>query len=73
MYLEIYYKQIWILGHQKFVSGGVLVAILKWSSLALSRHVFSCISYVSNHIHMHIISSLCAVLKLPWLVRLALC
>ena len=61
----MYYKQIWILGHQKFVSGGVLAAILKWSSLALSHHVFSCISYVSSHIHMHIISSLCAVLNCP--------
>ena len=68
MYLEIYYKQIWILGHQKFVSGDVLVAILNWSSLALSCYVFSCISCVSNHIHMHIISSFCAVLKLLWLV-----
>ena len=51
MYLETYYKHIWILGHQKFVSGGMLAAILKWSSLALSCHVFSCISCVSNHIH----------------------
>ena len=61
----MYYKQIWILGHQKFVSGGMLAAILKWSSLTPSHHVFSCISCVSNHIHMHIISSLCAVLNCP--------